>query len=56
MHDIGDTGFASGFAGIGFLRLGEQEVPLAKAQTIKDIVSTEARFDDAGSYLVRPVP
>ena len=56
MHDTGDPGFDSGFAGIGYLRLGEQNVPLAKAQTIKDIVRTEARFDDAGSYLVRPVP
>lgn len=56
MHDIGDPGFDSGFAGVGFLRLGQQTRPSAKAQTIKDIVRTEARFDDKGSYLVRPTP
>lgn len=53
LHDIGDPGFESGFAGIAYLRLGEQRNPSAKAQVSKDLVKTEARFVEAGSYLVR---
>ena len=53
LHDIGDPGFESGFAGVAYLRLGEQPNPSAKAQVSKDLVKTEARFVEAGSYLVR---
>jgi hypothetical protein len=53
MHDIGDPGFESGYAGRGYLRLGQQPILKAKAQVSKDIVRTEAEFDQAGSYLVR---